>query len=289
MENKRNYSVVRMCKVFKINARAYYSWQANPIGKRAKRREMLKIEITKVYYHYKGRYGSPRITKELNMQGIIVSQRLVAKLMQQLHLKSIIRKRYKVTTDSSHSYSLSTNVLNRNFTVLQENSAWVSDITYIPTAEGWLYLTAVIDLFDRKTIGWSLSDTLKTNETTLPAFNMAKRNRQIQANQTLIFHSDRGVQYACDEFKTILKQNTAIIQSMSRKGNCWDNAVAESFFKSLKSELTNHCSYTTRKQAELAIFEYIETFYNKTRRHKHLNNLTINEFYQLNNNLKNAA
>lgn len=224
------------------------------------------------------------------MQGIQVSKVLVAKLMKQEGIRSIVRKKYRVTTDSSHQYPVVANVLNRVFTSEQTNQSWVSDITYIGTKEGWLYLTTVIDLFDRKVIGWALSSTMKAGDTAIPAFNMAKCNRPISKEQPLIFHSDRGIQYACEEFVTTINNHPNIIRSMSRKGNCWDNAVAESFFKTLKTELVYHHKYQTRKQAELSIFEYIETFYNTKRRHKQLHNLTINEYQQLfSNNLKKVA
>jgi len=279
-----------MCKVLKVSTSGYYKWLHKIPSKRELRHVILIEEIHRVYRASRCRYGSPRITKELNMEGIQVSQVLVAKLMRQEHLKSIVRKRYKVTTNSSHKYPVAENILNREFTVKEENKAWVSDITYISTNQGWTYLTTVIDLFDRKVIGWALSDTMKANETVIPAFNMAKRNRPIYNNQSLIFHSDRGIQYACEEFVNLLNKNTTLVRSMSRKGNCWDNAVAESFFKTLKVELVYHHKYQTRKEAELSIFEYIETFYNTKRRHKKLNNLTILEYHKsINNNLKNAA
>lgn len=224
------------------------------------------------------------------MQGIKVSQVLVAKLMKQEHLKSIVRKKHKTTTDSSHKYPVVDNKLNRDFTPERENAVWVSDITYIPTNQGWLYLTVVIDLFDRKVIGWSLSENLKANQTILPAFNMAKLNRPLSDSQSLIFHSDRGIQYACEEFVLLLNTCKFIIRSMSRKANCWDNAVAESFFKTLKTELIYHCKYDTKNQAALSVFEYIETFYNTNRRHKKLNNLTILEYRKsIINNFKIAA
>ena len=279
-----------MCKVLKVSTSGYYKWTNKRLSKGEERRQMLIKEIHLIYRASKCRYGSPRIAKELNMQGIKVSEVLVAKLMQQQHLKSIVRKKYKVTTDSSHKYPVVENVLNREFIVPKKNKAWVSDITYIATMQGWLYLTTVIDLFDRKVIGWALSNTMKANQTIIPAFNMAKINRPILANQSLIFHSDRGIQYACEEFTSLINSHSFIIRSMSRKGNCWDNAVAESFFKTLKTELIYHTKYQTRKEAELSIFEYIETFYNTKRRHKHLNNLTLTEYNKsININLKNAA
>ena len=260
------------------------------MSKREVRNNMLWLKIQQIYYNTKGRYGSPRITKELNMQGIKVSETLVAKLMRQHGVRSIVKMRYKVTTDSAHKYPVVKNILNREFTVEKENTVWVSDITFITTKQGWIYLTTVIDLLDRKVIGWAMSETMKSRNTTLAAFKMAKLHRPIQLDQKLIFHSDRGIQYACDEFVSELNQHKNIRRSMSRKGNCWDNAVAESFFKTLKTELIYHHTYETKQQAQLSIFQYIETFYNTTRRHSQLNNLTILEHQQLiNNNLKHVA
>lgn len=279
-----------MCKVLKVSKSSYYKWLQQVPSKRKLRRAVLLKEIELEYSNSKCRYGSPRITKELQMKGIAVSKVLVAKIMKQNHLRSIVNRKYKVTTDSSHKYPVVENILDRNFTTNKENIVWVSDITYIATMQGWLYLTTVIDLFDRKIIGWSLSHTMKAKDTTLAAFAMAKINRPIQQYQSLIFHSDRGIQYACEEFTTLLNSHKNIVRSMSRKGNCWDNAVAESFFKTLKTELIYHHKYQTKAEAELSIFEYIETFYNTKRRHQKLNNLTINEYQQLfYNNLKNVA
>lgn len=284
------FPVGKMCNVLEVSKSAYYKWLHRKPGKRALRSKLLKEEIHKVYRMSSGRYGSPRIAKELNMQGIKVSQPLVARLMKEQHLRSIIRKKYKATTDSSHRYAVVENKLERAFNVGSHNKVWVSDLTYIPTREGWLYLTTVIDLFDRKVIGWALSDTMKTTQTAIPAFRMAITNRPLKAEKELIFHSDRGIQYACDEFKAEIKNHKTITQSMSRKGDCWDNAVAESFFKTLKVELIYHNKYQTRKEAALSVFEYIEVWYNQKRRHKKLNNLTISEYENLIvNNLKKAA
>ena len=180
-------------------------------------------------------------------------------------------------------------MLQRQFSAEAMNQAWVSDLTYIPNKEGWVYLTTVIDLYDRKVVGWSLSETMKTCDTTVPAFRMAVQNRNLSNDQSLIFHSDRGIQYACDEFVNELSSYNNLQRSMSRKGDCWDNAVAASFFKTLKVELVYQNKYETKSQAKLSIFEYIETWYNRTRRHKHLNNLTIEEYHRKINNLKNAA
>lgn len=279
-----------MCCVFKLSSSAYYKWVHKISSKREERNTFLAREIHRVYTSSKKRYGSPRITKELKMQGIKASQPLIAKLMRRESLRSIIRKKFKVTTNSSHKYPVVENKLMQNFSVSEYNQVWVSDLTYVRTGEGWLYLTTVLDLFDRKVIGWAMSKSMRAIETVIPALRMAKSNRPVLAEHKLIFHSDRGIQYACDEFVSEFVGNKNIERSMSRKGNCWDNAVAESFFKTLKVELIYQTKYGTRDQAKLSIFEYIEGWYNRTRRHKHLNNLTINEFHKsITNNLTNAA
>ena len=279
-----------MCKVLKVSTSGYYKWLKKKPSKREEYNTQLVKELKEVFIASKKRYGSPRITKELKMNGLKASQPLVAKLMRKANLRSIVKKKYKATTDSSHNYPLVENKLNREFTVAVSNQAWVSDLTYIYTKEGWLYLTTVLDLFDRKIIGWAMSKTMKAADTVIPAFRMAKKNRPLNKNSKLLFHSDRGIQYACNEFVAELNKNQNIERSMSRKGNCWDNAVAESFFKTLKAELIYQNKYETRLQAELSIFEYIEGWYNQTRRHKHLNNLTIREYQQsIINNIKNAA
>ncbi len=284
------FPVEKMCKVLKVSKSGYYKWLSSVPGKRSIRRAGLLKEIVKVYELSERRYGSPRITEELNAKGIKVSEVLVAKIMRKNNIKSIVRKKYRITTDSSHCYPIVENVLDRNFSVCEPNRAWVSDLTYIHTGEGWLYLTTVIDLFDRKVIGWALSNTMRAKQTSIAAFKMACINRPVNPNDKLIFHSDRGIQYACDEFTYFLNGYTNIIQSMSRKGNCWDNAVAESFFKTIKTELIYHHQYTTRQYAKLSIFDYIERFYNQRRRHLHLGNLTITEFSKsFNNNQKIAA
>jgi len=279
-----------MCRILKVSVSGYYKWKHRAPSEREKYNEYLVNEIRQVYGTSKKRYGSPRITKELKMKGIKVSQPLVAKLMRKEKMQSVVKRKFKVTTDSSHNYPVVENKLMREFTVEKSNVAWVSDLTYVRTKEGWLYLTTVIDLFDRKVIGWALSETMKAKDTAIPALRMARLNRPLNCEQKLIFHSDRGIQYACEEFVNEIKRTPNIERSMSRKGNCWDNAVAESFFKSLKVELIYQNRYETRKQAELSIFEYIEGFYNQNRRHKQLNNLTIPEFQRsIINNLKNAA
>jgi transposase InsO family protein len=225
----------------------------------------LSQRIKKIYESSKKTYGSPRVTIALLEEGIHVSRPRVARLMKQQNLQSIIRKKWIVTTDSRHNYPVVENKLNRDFNVTRTGQVWVSDITYIKTSQGWLYLTVIIDLYDRKVIGWSFSRSLKAACTTITAWRMAIRNRPII--QVLIFHSDRGIQYACNEFKNILSSNKLVERSMSRKGDPWDNAVAESFFKTLKVEHIYHNSYKTFREAELSVFEYIEAWYNVNRIH----------------------
>jgi putative transposase len=278
--HKEEFPVVKMCNVLKVSSSGYYGWLNRKPSGRVLFRQYVLENIQTVYEQSKCRYGSPRISKELHKIGVKVSEKSVARLMRLHNIRSIIVKKYKTTTDSKHPYPIVENKLMQNFLVERKNQVWVSDITYINTLEGWLYLTTVIDLFDRKVVGWSLSHTMKAKDTSVNAFKMALQHSPLKENVPLIFHSDRGVQYACDEFKDELSKHKNITRSMSRKGNCWDNAVAESFFKTLKTELIYHQKYQTRYQAELAIFEYIEGFYNTTRRHQHLNNLNINEYHQ---------
>jgi transposase InsO family protein len=276
-----------MCKVLKVSRSGYYRWYCEGPSNRELENQKLTISIKEVFEESKRTYGSPRVTAELKRRGVNVSKPRVAKLMRLNNLKSKVRKKYRVTTNSNHIHSISDNHLDRNFKPNALNEAWVSDITYIRTDEDWLYLTTVIDLYDRQVVGWSLSKTLFTKETITPAWKMATSKRKIDNN--LIFHSDRGIQYASKEFRDQLNSNSLITQSMSRKGNCWDNAVAESFFKTLKSELIYHQEYKTIEQAKLAVFEYIEIWYNRKRLHSSLGYKTPVEVEQEFNKLKNVA
>ncbi len=254
-----------MCKVLKVSRSSYYSWLIRKPGKRDIENEDLSNRIKRIYEFSKKTYGSPKVTIALLEEGIPVSRQRVARLMKKQHLQSIIRKKWVVTTDSRNNYPVVENKLNRDFTVTRRAQVWVSDITYIKTWQGWLYLTVIIDLYDRKVIGWAFIRSLKAVHTTIPAWRMAVRNRPI--TQVLIFHSDRGVQYACNEFKELLSSYKFVERSMSRKGDCWDNAVAESFFKTLKVELIYQNSFKTFEEAQLSVFEYIEAWYNVNRIH----------------------
>ena len=273
--HEKIFPIEKMCKVLKVSQSGFYRWKQTIISKRNERMNLIKEKITTIYFESKQRYGSPRITIELNILGYKISRITVAKYMNQLGLRSKLSKKFKVTTDSKHSYLMVENVLNRQFSASEPSKVWVSDITYIYTKEGFMYLTTIIDLYDRKIIGWSLSNGMSTDETSLAAWKMAIKNRSVTTG--LIFHSDRGIQYANHKFANILG-SYKVTRSMSRKGNCWDNAVAESFFKSLKTELIYGNKLISKVQMKLEIFEYIEIWYNRKRRHSALNYKTINEF-----------
>jgi len=264
-----------MCKALQIGRSSYYSWLTRKPSKRETESRELSKRIKLIYESSKRTYGSPRVTIALLEAGVQTSRQRVARLMRKQNLKSIIRKKWVVTTDSKHNYPIVDNKLNRDFSATRIGQAWVSDITYIKTLQGWIYLTVIIDLYDRKVVGWSLSRSLKAMHTSIPAWKMAVMNRPI--TQRLIFHSDRGVQYACNEFKNLLSSYKLVERSMSRKGDCWDNAVAESFFKTLKVEHVYHNRYKTYRQAELSVFEYIEAWYNVNRIHTTINTTIKNK------------
>lgn len=277
-ENSDVFPVHKMCQVFQVDRSCYYKWLKRMPSSKALRKIFITSEIYRIYHASRGIYGSPRITKELTVMGIKVCRSFVAKIMQDHSLRSISKLKFKKTTKSSHKHPIVENILNQNFQVERQNEVWISDITYISTKEGWAYLTIIIDLFDRKVIACSLSKSMKARDTSIAAFKKAQLNRPLVRNQKLLFHSDRGIQYTCKDFVRILAKSNQISQSMSRKGNCYDNAVAESFFKTLKTELVHHNNYATRKKAWESISEYIENFYNKRRRHSALGNMTIEEF-----------
>ena len=276
-----------MCKVFKISKSSYYHWLKSGPSKRWLENEELLVRINTIFEYSSKTYGSPRIKEELQVQGFQVSRPRVARIMKAAGIRARIPRRFVVTTDSRHNYPVAPNILNREFTATRPGQVWVSDITYIRTNRGWLYLTVVIDLFDRKVVGWSMSKGMTADETIMAAWRMAVNNRPI--NQELIFHSDRGIQYACTKFTNILNANELVQRSMSRKGNCWDNAVAESFFKTIKVESVYNEIYHDRNHAKLSLFKWIETWYNRKRRHSALGYKTIEEFEILNNNQKLAA
>ncbi|WP_244199314.1 IS3 family transposase [Flavobacterium psychrolimnae] len=253
--NEQLFPIEKMCKVLQVRSGSYYRWKKLIITARQQLKIAIKEQITLIYFESKQRYGSPRITLELQSFGYKISRIAVAKYMKELGLRSKLSKKFKVTTNLNHNYLIFENILNREFIVKMPSKVWVSDITYIQTKEVFIYLTTIMDLHDSKIIGWSLSDGMSTDETTLLALKMAVKNRNIEKG--LIFHSDGGVQYASKKFVSVLDSYKKITRSMSRKGNCWDNAVAESFFKSLKTELIYGNKLITKEQMKPEIFEYI--------------------------------
>ena len=260
-----------------ISVSSYYEYKNCKYIKRETNSIILCGHIRNHFESNKKRYGSRRLSAELKSHGVQASHTTVAKYMNRMGLRSRFYPKFKTTTDSNHSNSIADNLLDRNFTILEPNKAWVSDITYISVIGGFEYLTVIIDLYDREVIGYHQSKTMKTSDTVIPALNMAVKNRlNGHSAPDLIFHSDRGVQYTAKEFTDLLNKYK-IIRSNSRKGNCWDNAVAESFFKTLKCELIYDHKEISAKKMELLVFEYIELWYNKKRRHSTLGNLTIDE------------
>ncbi len=261
------YSVTNCCSVLEVSRAGYYAWRSRPASQREQRREELAAKIKAVHEDNRRVYGSPRVYEALKAEGEKVCENTVAKVMKERQIKAKIKRKYvPSTTDSNHEQPVAKNLLDRQFTAEMPNQKWVVDITYIPTREGWLYLAGVMDLCSRMIVGCSMDDHMKTNLVS-DALAMALARRQPGAG--LMHHRDRGVQYASEDYRQTLKSNR-ITPSMSRKGDCWDNACAESFWATLKTELVHHENYATRDQARQSIFEYIEVFYNRKRLHSAL-------------------
>lgn len=263
------FDVRLMCEVLEVSPSGYYDSRKRSPCTRAIADERLLLNV-RIAHEKSGRtYGAPRVQRELKDEGLAVGTKRVARLMRQEGLVGRTpRRKRPTTTDSTHTYPIAPNLLDRQFDVngLALNQVWVSDITYVPTREGWLYLAAVLDLASRRCIGWAMRDTLEA-EVAVSALEMAIATRRPEAG--LIHHSDRGSQYACAEYQDALAAH-GMVASMSRKGNCWDNAVAESFFATLELELIVNATWATRDEARRAIFRYIETWYNRERRHSTL-------------------
>jgi len=262
----------------KVSSSGYYSWLNRGLSNRAIENQQLTKSIKEVFVSNRNVYGARRIVKILAKNDILISRKRIGRLMASAGLVCKTKRKFKVTTDSKHNNTISPNLLQRQFDVIQPDKYWVGDITYIPTKEGWLYLATVIDLYSRQIVGWSMADNMKAKLVN-DALTMAIWKRK--PSRGLIWHSDRGSQYASDSHRTILKDH-AIIQSMSKKGDCWDNAVAESFFHTLKTELTNHYQFKNKQEAKNIIFEYIEVFYNRIRIHSANNYLAPVEFEKVN-------
>jgi putative transposase len=271
------YRVEKMCRILNISRSSYYTWKTRSKSMRDKVNEALVFEIKLSFEKNRKTYGSPRITAELRAQGIRCGENRVARLMRINGIVAKTKRRFKATTDSKHTLPVAENVINQDFTAERPNEVWASDITYIWTKEGWLYLAVILDIFNRKIVGWAM-DSRITRNLVLKAFIMAVRRQNPKPG--VIFHSDRGSQYASSDFRKILEMHE-FIQSMSGTGNCYDNAIMETFFHTLKTELVYFERYETRREARQSIFEYIEIFYNRIRRHSSLGYLSPVDFERL--------
>jgi transposase InsO family protein len=262
-----HYDLDVICRVLEVSRSGYYAWRDRPQNARQLRREELAVKVQEVYEQNRGVYGSPRVFAVLAAQGEKVCRNTVADIMKEREIRGKSKKKFVPrTTDSRHQQPVAPNLLDRQFTAELPNQKWVVDITYIPTDQGWLYLAGVMDLCSRKIVGWSMADHMRT-ELVSDALNMAIARRQPGAG--LLHHSDRGVQYTSDDYLHLLRKNQMQI-SMSGKGECWDNACAESFWSTVKTERVNQEHYATHEQARASIFEYIEVFYNRQRLHSSL-------------------
>jgi putative transposase len=260
-----------MCRIMKVSRSGYYDWRSRPLSQRKQDDIRLLDVMLDCFYQSQRTYGVRRLTEDLNDLGKKVNHKRVARLKQENAVYPKQHKAFVLTTDSAHGKAVADNILDRCFTVSKPNDVWVSDITYIETVAGWVYLAVIIDLYSRKVIGWQLADHMRA-ELVTQALEMAKARRGCLPK---LFHSDRGSQYVSDEMETALK---GVTLSMSRKGNCWDNAVAESFFGTLKTEHVNHETYENIHEARMSLFQFIEGFYNRKRRHSHLGNVSPDVF-----------
>ena len=276
-EHRRCWPVEVQAKVLGVSRSGYYAWRDRPVSVRRQRRQELLKEIRRVHSDNHRIYGSPRVHQQLKAEGVACNVKTVATLMRDNDLAAKTRRRFRVrTTDSHHDLPIAPNRLDRRFHAPGPNQAWVADLTYIATGEGWLYLAVVLDLYSRKVVGYAMADHLKAS-LAVDALTRAIADRGRRALAGLLHHSDRGVQYACDDYQAILHAY-GIDCSMSRLGNCYDNAAMESFFGTLKTELVHHERYRTRAQAQQSIADYIEMFYNTRRRHSTLGYLSPAEF-----------
>ena len=275
MDHATEFPVEKMCKVFGVSRSGYYRWRKYGLSGVCKHDE-LDNQIKEIFNKSGQTYGSPRITQTLKKMDIQVSESTVARRMNTLKIRVKAPKKYVVTTQSRHDEPIAPNLLERDFSAQAPATKWVSDITYFRVNGRWCYLTVILDLVDRYIVGWTISNNMSSAATTEAAFNRAVANRTPQ--EGMIFHSDRGVQYACSDFRDLLK-NHKCQQSMSRKGNCWDNAVAESFFKTIKAECITKHHFTSREQAFSVIFRYIEGWYNTQRIHSSIGGIAPAEMY----------
>ncbi len=263
---KAEFPVTLMCRALEVSRSGFYAWSIRPESERSKANKRLTLEIKKVHEESRRTYGSPRVHAELQENGFKVGRKRVARLMRESGLQAKGKRRFRKTTDSTHGRPVAPNLLSRKFEVDAPNTVWASDITYLWTNEGWVYLAVVLDLFSRRVVGWALADHMRT-DLVMEALFDALGSRAPSSG--LLHHSDRGTQYASGDYQETLEAH-GIKCSMSRTGDCWDNAVVESFFGTLKTELDATDQWRTRAEARYDVFEYIEVFYNRQRRHSYL-------------------
>jgi putative transposase len=274
---KANFTIAAMCRVLEVTRQGYYAYLKRPQSPRVAADALLQAQVKQAFEQSGERYGSPRVLHQLRREGHAASKRRVERAMRSQGLYARRPRRWRLTTRADASHAVEPNVLDRDFVATRPDERWVTDITYIWTDEGWCYLAAILDLFSRKIVGWALSTDL-TTELPLAALRSAAQNRRPEAG--LLHHSDRGCQYTSYEYRAALA-SLGVTVSMSRRGNCWDNAVAESFFSTLKNELVHTQRWSSRLQLRAALFEYIEAFYNRRRLHSTLNYKTPTEVEDL--------
>lgn len=276
MEHRQKYTVEKMCRVLGVSRSGFHKWfrrgVTKPVG------DDLDQAIRQSFATSRQTYGSPRIAQDLENKGVKTSKATIARRMQALKISARRPKRWVLTTQSKHDNPVAPNLLNRDFEADVPATKWVSDISYFAIAGRWAYLTIILDLADRAIVGWAISQDMSARNTTVAALQRAVNNRK--PRQELVFHSDRGVQYTCDEMRQTISAIGAV-QSMSRKGNCWDNAVAESFFKTIKTECIDRHEFKNVRQAWSTIFDYIEGWYNTNRLHTTLKGLTVHQAYEV--------
>lgn len=273
-KHQNKYTIRRICELLGVSRSGFYAWENRKLSQREQINQALIDHIRRIHKMSRRTYGSPRVYAQLKKQGVSCNQKTVARLMRQEGLKGQRKYRKVITTNSNHKFPIASNVLNREFTADGPNQKWVADITYVPTEEGWLYVAGVLDLFSRKIVGWDMSSQI---DATLVERALKMALYQRRPRKGLLHHSDRGVQYASHQIRDILAANQIQV-SMSGKGNCYDNAVIESFWGTMKNEWVHQQKYKTRSQARTDIFSYIEGFYNTVRLHSTLGYLSPSEF-----------
>jgi putative transposase len=276
-DHLETFNVGRMCNLLNVSRSGFYAWKKRPECSRRRQNRALEDRIRLLHADSHGIYGAPRIHRDLNEAGVRCGKNRVARIMRNAGIRSRTKKKFKATTNSKHNLPVAPNLLNQKFKVDAPDRVWVGDITYIWTNQGWLYLAVVLDLFNRQVLGWAAASRMN-RQLAINALQVALGKRK--PGQGLLHHTDRGSQYASSDYQKILKEH-GMICSMSRKGNCYDNAVAESFFARLKSEWVNHQRYLSRKEAIQSLFYYIEIFYNRKRRHSFIDYATPQEYEAL--------